>query len=64
MPIAGDDADALEVAAGLVRDAGFDPVIVGGIERVKDFDAGAAVYNKPMSAAALARKLGVTETSK
>ena len=29
IPIAGDDAEAVQVAAGLVRDAGFDPVVVG-----------------------------------
>ena len=29
MPIAGDDAEALKVAQALVRDAGFEPVVVG-----------------------------------
>ena len=29
MPIAGDDAKAIEVASGLVRDVGFEPVLVG-----------------------------------
>ena len=40
IPIAGDDNDALKVASDLVVDAGFDPVIVGGLERSKDFDMG------------------------
>ena len=31
MPIAGDDARALEVASRLVRDIGFEPVLVGGL---------------------------------
>lgn len=31
MPIAGDDADALEVASGLVREIGLEPVVVGGL---------------------------------
>jgi 8-hydroxy-5-deazaflavin:NADPH oxidoreductase len=31
MPFAGDDAQALEVAAQLIRDAGFEPVQVGGL---------------------------------
>jgi predicted dinucleotide-binding enzyme len=31
MPIAGDDQRALEVAARLVREAGFEPVVVGGL---------------------------------
>ena len=29
IPIAGDDPEAVKIAAGLVRDAGFDPVVVG-----------------------------------
>src|SRR5262249_43637455 len=29
IPIAGDDGEALAIAAGLVRDAGFEPVVVG-----------------------------------
>jgi predicted dinucleotide-binding enzyme len=32
MPIAGDDAKALEVASRLIREIGFEPVIIGGIE--------------------------------
>jgi predicted dinucleotide-binding enzyme len=31
MPFAGDDAKALELAAQLIRDAGFEPVQVGGL---------------------------------
>lgn len=31
MPIAGDDAQAVEVASRLVRDIGFEPVLVGGL---------------------------------
>ncbi len=29
MPIAGDDAKAIEIASGLVRDVGYEPVLVG-----------------------------------
>ncbi|HEX5786849.1 MAG TPA: NADPH-dependent F420 reductase [Woeseiaceae bacterium] len=32
MPIAGDDAEAIEIASGLIREAGFEPVLVGGLE--------------------------------
>ncbi|HXY96286.1 MAG TPA: NADPH-dependent F420 reductase [Steroidobacteraceae bacterium] len=32
MPIAGDDPQALEVASRLVREAGFEPVVVGGLD--------------------------------
>jgi predicted dinucleotide-binding enzyme len=31
MPIAGDDAQALEITSRLVRDIGFEPVVVGGL---------------------------------
>jgi predicted dinucleotide-binding enzyme len=50
IPLAGNDARALDVAARLVRDAGFDPVVVGGLDRAKEFDVGTPVYVKSMSA--------------
>lgn len=31
MPMAGDDAEALEIVSSLVREIGFEPVIVGGL---------------------------------
>lgn len=31
MPIAGDDADAIAVASRLIRDIGFEPVLIGGL---------------------------------
>jgi hypothetical protein len=31
MPIAGDDADAVAVASRLIRDIGFEPVLIGGL---------------------------------
>jgi predicted dinucleotide-binding enzyme len=31
MPIAGDDAKAIEIASGLIRAVGFEPVLVGGL---------------------------------
>jgi 8-hydroxy-5-deazaflavin:NADPH oxidoreductase len=37
--ICGDDAEAKEVVAGLVRDAGFEPVDAGGAERTGDVEA-------------------------
>jgi 8-hydroxy-5-deazaflavin:NADPH oxidoreductase len=50
IPLAADDADALTVASGLVRDAGFEAVVVGPLARAKAFDVGAPVYNTGMSA--------------
>lgn len=31
MPIAGDDKDAIEIASRMIRDIGFEPVLVGGL---------------------------------
>ena len=31
MPIAGDDAKAIEVASRLIREIGYEPVLVGGL---------------------------------
>jgi len=59
IPLAGDDEDALALAAGLVRDAGFDPVLVGPLARAREFDPGTSVYNTGMSGPDLARALGV-----
>lgn len=53
IPVAADDPEALKTAARLVADAGFDPVIVGGLARAKEFDAGTPVYVKGMTAAQL-----------
>jgi predicted dinucleotide-binding enzyme len=58
IPLAGDDAEALKVAQRLVTDAGFDPVVVGGLARAKDFDVGAPVYTKLLTAAELRKALG------
>jgi hypothetical protein len=35
MPIAGDDPDAVEVASRLIREIGYEPVLVGGLEKGK-----------------------------
>ena len=51
MMIAGDDKQAVEIVAGLVRDAGFEPVIVGPLRDASRFDVSTPVYNKPMTAA-------------
>jgi predicted dinucleotide-binding enzyme len=59
IPLAGDDAEALQVAQQLVRDAGFDPVVVGGLARAKDFDYGTPIFGRPMTAAEVRRILGV-----
>jgi 8-hydroxy-5-deazaflavin:NADPH oxidoreductase len=49
IPLASDDPAALEVASTLVRDAGFDPVIVGPLARGKEFEPDTRVYNTGMT---------------
>lgn len=49
IPLAGDERDALEIAARLVRDAGFDPVVVGELVRGKEFEPNTPPYNTGMS---------------
>jgi len=59
IPIAGDDADAVKVASNLVIDAGFEPVMVGGLARSKDFDMGAPGSGKNTTAAELRKILNL-----
>jgi 8-hydroxy-5-deazaflavin:NADPH oxidoreductase len=49
IPLASDDEDALGVACALVIDAGFDPVIVGILDRSREFDVGTPVFDTGMS---------------
>src|SRR4051794_27968767 len=49
IPLASDDGEAMNVAAQLVRDAGFDPVIAGPLARGKEFEPGTKIYNTGMS---------------
>lgn len=49
IPLAGDDAAAVQIAAQLVRDAGFDPVVVGTLARGREFEPNTAPYNTGMS---------------
>jgi len=57
MPIAGDDLQALKIAARLVRDAGFDPVEVGSLQRSKLFEQGGPLYGAEMSAQEMRERL-------
>jgi len=59
IPLAGDDPAALDAAAGLVRDAGFDPVIVGPLVQAAEFDVRAPAYDNPQTAAQLERTLAL-----
>ncbi len=59
IPIAGDDAGALKVAAELVSDAGFDPVVVGGLAKASEFAMGERGYGQQVSAPELKRILSL-----
>jgi predicted dinucleotide-binding enzyme len=59
VPIAGDDQEAVQVAAGLVRDAGFDPVEVGKLADARRFQRGAPGYGQNVSAVELKQKLSL-----
>jgi 8-hydroxy-5-deazaflavin:NADPH oxidoreductase len=59
IPLAGDDTGALAVASRLVRDAGFEPVIVGSLARAKLFDVGSPVYVQVLTAKQLRARLGL-----
>jgi predicted dinucleotide-binding enzyme len=50
------------VASRLVRDAGFEPVIVGDLGRGKEFEPGTPVYNTGMSAVDLHRVFAKPES--
>ena len=60
IPIAGDDGEALAVAAGLVLDAGFEPVVVGKLVDARRFQRGAPGYGQSVTAAELRQKLSLT----
>lgn len=49
IPLASNDAKALDTAAALVRDAGFDPVVVGSLARGKEFEPDTKPYNTGMT---------------
>jgi 8-hydroxy-5-deazaflavin:NADPH oxidoreductase len=63
IPIASDDQQALEIVAGLIRDAGFEPVVAGPLARGKEFEPNTPPYNTGMSAKDLRSLLTHRQTS-
>ncbi len=61
IPLASDDRDALDIAAGLVRDAGFDSVIVGTMAAGREFEPDTWPYNTGMSGPDLRRGFATRE---
>jgi predicted dinucleotide-binding enzyme len=58
IPIGGDDRDAIAVAERLVRDAGFDPVVVGSLAQTRQFDLGEPLAGRQFTAAEMRKALG------
>ena len=43
MPIAGDDAEAVAIASKLIRDVGYEPVLIGNLDRGRYLVPGTAL---------------------
>jgi predicted dinucleotide-binding enzyme len=57
IPIGGDDTRALAIAGELVREIGFDPVIIGSLARTRIFDLGQPLATGQLTAAEMRSKL-------
>ena len=57
IPIAGDDAGALKVAQRLIRDSGFDPVVVGPLKSAKYFELGQPLARGPFTVEEMRSKI-------
>lgn len=57
IPIAGDDKEALKVAARLILDAGFEPVTIGSLESAKLFARGGPLYGQQITAKEMQARL-------
>jgi hypothetical protein len=58
IPIGGDDAAAIAVAERLIRDAGFDPVMVGSLAETRQFDLGQPLAAGNLTAAEFRARMG------
>ncbi len=63
MPIAGDDTSALTTISALASDAGFEPVIVGGLDKSAFLDADSPIYAKSFTAAEVRKALRLPHTN-
>jgi 8-hydroxy-5-deazaflavin:NADPH oxidoreductase len=59
IPLASDDEEAMRIACELVVDAGFDPVVVGGLADAGRFDRGTSVFDTGMSGPAIRAALAL-----
>ena len=60
VPIASDDAEALKVAAKLVRDAGFEPVAVP-LAHAKEFAPPGPLFTQALPVSELKQRLGIKQ---
>ena len=60
MPVAGDDKEALKVAEKLVRDAGFEPVVVP-LARAMDFAPSTPLFGRALPVSELRQRLGIAQ---
>ena len=58
IPIGGDDAAAIAITERLIRDAGFDPVMIGTLAETRQFDLGQPLAQGNSSAAELRAAVG------
>jgi hypothetical protein len=56
IPIGGDDAAAVAVAERLIREIGFDPVMIGSLARTQVFDLGQPLATGSLTAAEMRSK--------
>jgi predicted dinucleotide-binding enzyme len=59
--MAGETKEAVAMVASLIRDAGFEPVVVGGLKDARFFNVGTSVHNRILTAAELRAALGKPE---
>lgn len=58
IPIAGDDQEGLEIARRLVRDAGFDAVVIGPLASARKFELGQPLAGRQYTAAEMRKAIG------
>lgn len=57
IPIASDDTGALKIAERLIRDSGFDPVVVGSLKDSRLFELGQPLASGQLTAAEMRQRL-------
>ncbi len=59
IPMAGDDEEAVKVTMKLIKESGFDPVLVGPLSKAREFDNRSAMYGKQGTAQELKSGFGL-----